>query len=84
MIHIFVDRYSLPVFAFVQEFLENARTTSGPFELVENGSPLHGPLSARIFDVSKDVTERVFNAVTLVFAGHDTTANMMTYPPLSL
>ena len=48
---------------------------------------IQGPLSARLNDIrtsekgkrSDTIQERVFNAATFVFAGHDTTANTMSW-----
>ena len=41
----------------------------------EGGGRIDGPLSARVLDSDQPVP----NAATFVFAGHDTTANTMTW-----
>lgn len=40
---------------------------------------MHGPLTARIQDISDSMEEKYFNAATFLFAGHDTTANTMSW-----
>lgn len=69
------------LFEFIGEFLNVAAAATGCAEAVEAGDPssVSGPLSARIFDISDDFNEKVFNAATFIFAGHDTTANTMSW-----
>ena len=76
-----LQKYSLRLFEFIGEFLKIAADARGVEEAMANGDPtsIHGPLSARIFDISDDFQEKVFNAATFVFAGHDTTANTMSW-----
>jgi cytochrome P450 len=73
--------YSMRLFEFIGEFLNIAGESKGVSEAVDSGEPtsVKGPLSARIFDISDDFQEKVFNAATFVFAGHDTTANTMSW-----
>lgn len=65
-----------------------AATTTKPLLKGWRGTDgIVGPLSARINDIETGSTnsrretmeERIFNAATFVFAGHDTTANTMTW-----
>ena len=70
---------SMELFGFIGKFLEQAKTKVGVSETLENGAPLLGPLSARINDISENVEEKIFNAATFIFAGHDTTANTMSW-----
>lgn len=76
-----LQKYSSRIFSFVSEFLSIAVNAKGVQEAMDSGSPqdVSGPLSARIYDVSEDFEEKVFNAATFVFAGHDTTANTMSW-----
>ena len=67
------------LFGFIGKFLEEAKTKTGVTEEINAGSPILGPLAARINDISEDVEEKVFNAATFIFAGHDTTANTMSW-----
>jgi hypothetical protein len=62
---------------------DSSKTLRGQFGL----DGIQGPLSARLNDIrtsesgkkSDTIQERVFNAATFVFAGHDTTANTMSW-----
>ena len=76
-----LQKYSMRLFEFIGEFLNVAAAATGCAEAVEAGDPssVSGPLSARIFDISDDFNEKVFNAATFIFAGHDTTANTMSW-----
>ena len=67
---------AMDLLGFISDFLEVAQHKSGISENVKYGD---GPLSARIWDISEDVEEKIFNAATFVFAGHDTTANTMSW-----
>jgi cytochrome P450 len=69
------------VFAFIQEFLPIAAQSKGVQEAHRDGdvTSIRGPLSARIFDVSPELEEKIYNAATFIFAGHDTTANTMSW-----
>jgi len=73
------------VFSFLRKFLALAPRTHGVREVAGHGDddpsdkPIRGPLTARIFDISDDMEEQMMNAATFVFAGHDTTANTMTW-----
>jgi cytochrome P450 len=69
------------LFEFLGDFLGIAAQAKGVQEAIDSGDPrnISGPLSARIFDVADSFEEKVFNAATFVFAGHDTTANTMTW-----
>ena len=51
------------MFEFIGEFLNVAAEAKGCAEAVESGDPssVQGPLSARIFDISEDFNEKVFN-----------------------
>jgi cytochrome P450 len=70
---------SMDLLGFIGDFLEVAQHKSGISENVSHGKKVDGPLSARIWDISEDVEEKIFNAATFVFAGHDTTANTMSW-----
>lgn len=67
------------LFQFIGKFMELVPDLKGTAEHLHSGCPIRGPLGARIHDVSEDTAERVFNAATFIFAGHDTTANTMTW-----
>ena len=70
---------AMDLLGFIGDFLEVAQHKSGISENVKYGRKVDGPLSARIWDISEDVEEKIFNAATFVFAGHDTTANTMSW-----
>jgi cytochrome P450 len=76
-----LQKYSMRLFEFLGDFLGIAAQAKGVQEAIDSGDPrnISGPLSARIFDVADSFEEKVFNAATFVFAGHDTTANTMTW-----
>ena len=73
------SKASVDLLTFIGAFLDEAKTKSGISEYVKYGKKVDGPLSARIWDISEDVEEKIFNAATFVFAGHDTTANTMSW-----
>ena len=66
------ERHALYFAGWVQRFLERAAEKRG-FDAA-GGAP-DGPLAARIVESP----EPFFNAATMVFAGHDTTANTMSW-----
>eukprot|EP00946_MAST-07B_sp_MAST-7B-sp1_P005118 g5118.t1 len=76
-----LQKYSLRLFEFLGDFLGIAAQAKGVEEAIDSGDPseISGPLSARIFDISESFEEKVFNAATFAFAGHDTTANTMSW-----
>jgi cytochrome P450 len=76
-----LQKYSMRLFEFLGDFLGIAAQATGVQEAIDAGDPqsISGPLSARIFDVADSFEEKVFNAATFVFAGHDTTANTMSW-----
>lgn len=67
------------IFSFIGEFLDVAEEKAGVTEQLAGERELDGPLSARINDISDNIEERIYNAATFIFAGHDTTANTMSW-----
>uniref|UniRef100_A0A7S3LJX7 Cytochrome P450 n=1 Tax=Aplanochytrium stocchinoi TaxID=215587 RepID=A0A7S3LJX7_9STRA len=66
------------LFSFINKFLNETQDRTGVSEL-DSGAKINGPLSARIQDISDDMEGKYFNAATFIFAGHDTTANTMSW-----
>eukprot|EP00949_MAST-11_sp_MAST-11-sp1_P000927 g927.t1 len=74
-----VAKQGKAIFSFVSDFMACASEMTGVREAMESCAAIKGPLTARIWDIDEGFPERVFNAATFLFAGHDTTANTMTW-----